>query len=273
MLSPEEKKDRRIAGLVTFGVNAALLILFFFLLAWQAPDPPLPEYGIELNFGFEETGAGEAVRPDPTPVIEDEPVEEEVPEEVERIEVEEVSEPQPQVVERAVEQIEYEAPVEESPEVVEEVAETTAEVVEEEPEEPVKEPTPKSLYPSQNTNQGVSDKPIGDQGKEEGKIDDRALYGARGPSDGASLQMAGWNWDYIPRPQDNSSENGRIVFQIAIDDQGEIISIRTLEKTVSPAVERVYREAVEELTFSRTGDNNRAAATSTGKISFIIRSK
>lgn len=271
MSATPEEKDRKIAASVAIGVNAALLILFFFLLAWQPPDPPLPEYGIELNFGIEETGAGEATQPKPTPVT-DEPVEEVVTEEVERVEVEEIAEEQPQEVQRSVEQVEYEAPVEESPDVVEEVTESSTEVVEE-PTEPVEEPKPQSLYPSQNTNQGVSDQPVGDQGKKEGKIDDRALYGARGPSDGASLQMAGWNWDYIPKPQDNSAENGRIVFQITIDGQGEIISIRTLEKTVSPAVERVYREAVEELTFSRNGDNIRAATTSTGKISFIIRSK
>lgn len=271
MISPEEKKDRRIAALVSLGVNSLLLILFFFLLAWQEPDPPLPEYGIELNFGLDETGAGETARPEPTPVVEEEPVEEEVTEEVE--EVEDVLETPPEEVqEEPTEQVEYEAPVEESPDVVEEVTETAPEVIEE-PEEPVQEPEPGSLYPSKNTNQGASDQPVGDQGKEEGKVDERALYGAKGPSDGASLQMAGWNWDYIPRPQDNSNENGRIVFQITIDDRGEIISIRTLEKTVSPAVERVYREAVEELTFSRNGENVRAAATSTGKISFVIRSK
>ena len=269
-MSPEEKKDRKVASIITFGVNAGLFLLFFFLLAWQAPDPPLPEYGIELNFGLDDTGAGESPQPEPTPVVEEEPVEE-ATEEVEEI-IEDIEETPPQEVQESVEQVEQVAPIEESPDVVEEVLETTEEVVEE-PDEPFQEPIPGSLYPSQNTNQGDSEQPEGNQGKEEGKIDDRALYGAQGPKDGASLQMSGWNWDYIPRPQDNSNESGRIVFQIVIDGRGEIISIRTLEKTVSPAVERVYREAVEELTFSRTGDNIRSAATSTGKIPFIIRSK
>ncbi|MGB3588533.1 MAG: hypothetical protein WBA23_18445 [Tunicatimonas sp.] len=268
-MSSEEKKDRRIAAIVSFGVNAGLFLLFFFLLAWQAPDPPLPEYGIELDFGLDNTGAGETTRPEPTPVVEEEPVEE-VTEEVEEEEVEAVEETPPEVQE-SVEQVEQVAPIDDSPDVVEEIPETTEEVVE--PEEPKPEPVPGSLYPSKNTNQGNSEDPVGNQGKEDGKIDDRALYGAQGPKDGASLQMAGWNWDYIPRPQDNSSESGRITFQITIDGRGEIISIRTLEKTVSPAVERIYREAVEELTFSRMGNNTRSAATSTGKISFIIRSK
>lgn len=270
MTSPEEKKDRQIAAIVSFGVNAGLFLLFFFLLAWQEPDPPLPEYGIELNFGLDNTGVGETTRPEPTPVVEEDPVEE-VTEEVEVEEVEAVEETPPQEVQESVEQVEQVAPIDDSPDVVEEIPETTEEIVE--PEEPEPEPVPGSLYPTKNTNQGDSEDPVGNQGKEDGKIDDRALYGAQGPKDGASLQMAGWNWDYIPRPQDNSSESGRITFQIIIDDRGEIISIRTLEKTVSPAVERIYREAVEELTFSRTGNNARSAATSTGKISFIIRSK
>ncbi len=85
--------------------------------------------------------------------------------------------------------------------------------------------------------------------------------------------MAGWNWDNIPRPNDSSNENGRVVFEITIDDQGEIIGVKTIEKTVSPTVERQYRLAVEQLTFSTTSDNVRPAPTSTGRITFIIRAK
>jgi hypothetical protein len=62
--------------------------------------------------------------------------------------------------------------------------------------------------------------------------------------------LSGWRWDFEPNPPDTSNENGKIVFEIKIDDRGEIISVRTLEKTVSPEVERIYRQEVESLTFS-----------------------
>ena len=113
---------------------------------------------------------------------------------------------------------------------------------------------------------------------DEPKIDDRAIFkkvddGAGSGNKGASLDLTGWDWDFKPDPNDKSTENGMIVFQIVIDDEGEIIGVKTLEKTISPVVEKIYRDAVMELTFSKTSDNRTVAATSTGKITFIIQSK
>ena len=289
MATSDEKKNRRIALAVATGFQALLLLLFFFLVAWRRPDPPLPEYGIELDFGLDNQGSGQTTVPEPTPVVEEvveeeatpEPTVEETPEtpvaepEVEEVTEAELTEPEP---EEPVEEVVTETQVEESPVVVEEVEESVKEVVAEpEPEpEPVPVPKQESLYPgkaAKPSNQGDDVKEVGDKGKEEGKIDERAIYGAKGSADGASLQMAGWNWDNIPRPNDSSNENGRIIFEITIDDQGEIIGVKTIEKTVSPAVERQYRLAVEQLTFSTTNDNVRPAPTSTGRITFIIRAK
>ncbi|MGB3781129.1 MAG: hypothetical protein WA960_22380 [Tunicatimonas sp.] len=289
MATSEEKKNRRIALAVATGFQALLLLLFFFLVAWRRPDPPLPEYGIELDFGLDQQGSGQTTVPEPTPVVEEvveeeatpEPEVEETPEtpvaepEVEEVTEAEVTEPEP---EEPIEEVVTETQVEESPVVVEEVKESVKEVVAKpEPKpEPVPVPKQESLYPgkaAKPANQGDDVKEIGDKGKETGKIDERAIYGAKGSADGASLQMAGWNWDNIPRPNDSSNENGRIVFEITIDDQGEIIGVKTIEKTVSPTVERQYRLAVEQLTFSTTNDNVRPAPTSTGRITFIIRAK
>ena len=286
MATPEEKKNRAIALAVATGFQALLLLLFFFLVAWRRPDPPLPEYGIELDFGLDNTGSGQTSEPEPTPVVEEvveEPTEAEIEEvtevevpepEVEEIMEAEVTEPEP---EEPVEEVVTETQVEESPAVVEEVEEEVKEVIAEPEPTPTPKPKEESLYPGKAkkkaSNQGDDADEVGDKGKEDGKIDERAIYGARGSADGASLQMAGWNWDNIPRPNDSSNENGRVVFEVTIDDQGEIIGVRTIEKTVSPAVERKYRLAVEQLTFSTTSDNVRPAPTSTGRITFIIRAK
>ena len=249
MATSDEKKNQRIALAVATGSQALLLLLFFFLVAWRRPDPPLPEYGIELEFGMDNQGSGQTPVPEPTPVVEEvveeatpEPEVEETPEtpvvepEVEEVTEAEVTEPEP---EEPVEEVVTETQVEESPVVVEEVEESVKEVVAK--PEPKPEPTPvpkqESLYPgkaAKPSNQGDDAKEIGDKGKEEGKIDERAIYGAKGSADGASLQMAGWNWDNIPRPNDSSNENGRIVFEITIDDQGEIIGVRTIEKNGEP---------------------------------------
>ena len=286
MATSDEKKNQKIALAVATGFQALLLLLFFFLVAWRRPDPPLPEYGIELDFGLDKQGSGQTPVPEPTPVVEEvveeatpEPEVEETPEtpvtEPEEVAETEVTEPEP---EEPVEEVVTETQVEESPVEVKEIEESVKEVVAKPEPEPEPLPVPKqeSLYPgkaAKSSNQGDDTKAVGDKGKEEGKIDKRAIYGAKGSADGASLQMAGWNWDNIPRPNDSSNENGRIVFEITIDDQGEIIGVRTIEKTVSPTVERQYRLAVEQLTFSTTNDNVRPAPTSTGRITFIIRAK
>jgi hypothetical protein len=84
------------------------------------------------------------------------------------------------------------------------------------------------------------------------------------------LDLAGWNWDYIPKPNVPNNESGRVVFEIKVDDSGEIISIRTLERSVSLEAENICRKEIEKLTFSKTGTN--VPAISTGKITFIVRS-
>jgi hypothetical protein len=105
-------------------------------------------------------------------------------------------------------------------------------------------------------------------------IDERSLYRVhQGKQTGALLELAGWMWDTAPQPQDHTDERGKIVFQITIDDLGEVIAIKTLEKTVSPLVENIYKEALTTLNFSKTTDNVVYAPTFTGKVTFILQIK
>ncbi len=53
-----ENKSNKTALAISLTLHAGILLLFFFLMAWRAPDPPLPEYGIELNFGTDNVGSG-----------------------------------------------------------------------------------------------------------------------------------------------------------------------------------------------------------------------
>jgi len=174
----------------------------------------------------------------------------------------------PDVIEPPVEQ-----PVEEK---VEEIQEETVEQSDPEPAvEKTSTDTQSNQEDTQNesTSHGDNTDVQGDEGSDSGDIDARALYGTPGGGGGASLDLAGWIWDYVPKPQDTSDEYGRIVFEIKVDDQGEVIGVRTIEKTVSPKVEQVYREEVESLTFSPTSSNTMPAPISTGKITFIIKVK
>ena len=284
----KEKKNKRIGAIISVGSHVAVLLLFLFMVAWRAPDPPLPEYGIELNFGLDDAGSGE-VQPEP----------ETTPAETESQEEAEPDGKEEPIEEEVVEQQEIETPVEEvtpvhseheSPDVVEEKPEKKVEEPVEKKEEEVKEEAPKLppvLYPNnktgsggkdgdakdaQNANQGDKTGAVGDQGDEKGTVDSRALYGNAGGGGGTSLQMSGWYWDAEPRPNDTSSESGKLVFQIVIDDKGNIIRVKTLETSVSPTVEKIYKDEVMKLTFSRTAGAS-VAATSTGTITFTIKAR
>ena len=67
-----------------------------------------------------------------------------------------------------------------------------------------------------------------------------------------------------------NNESGRVVFEIKVDGAGEIISIKTLERSVSLEAEKICRQEIEKLTFTKTGTN--VPAISTGKITFVVRS-
>ncbi|MGK7393661.1 MAG: hypothetical protein ACNS62_03775 [Candidatus Cyclobacteriaceae bacterium M3_2C_046] len=285
MSSNEEKKHKKIGLIVSGGIHLGLLILFFFMLAWKEPFPPQPEYGIELNFGLDQTGTGEIQQETPPQPVQQQV--EEQPEETTTEAVEQQIESQPEKVQEiapeevvtqpdespVVEEVKVEKPKEKPKPVLEE--DTKPQVnAEEAKEKPVEKPAEKpNESAAQPNSQGDNANAPGDKGDPQGTIDSRALYGSQGGGDGASLDMAGWIWDFKPKPNDQSSESGRIVFQVKIDDQGEILSVITLEKTVSPTVEKVYRQAVEQLTFSRTADNSIPAPISTGTITFIIKSR
>ncbi len=214
-MSEQEKKDKRFSMIISGIIHASLIALFFLLVAWREPDPPIPEYGIELNFGLQEEGGGDTER-EADAQIEDteneeapdaeeevEPVEEEVIEEVEpepvEEPVEEVVEPEPEpvkveeVTEEVVEAVEDPVTAEESEVAVEEkkveveTEEKKEEVtppVEEKKEEvmPKEKPKPvinnKALMGGKKTDSDKTDPSSNNQG------DSRALMGNQGDPEG-----------------------------------------------------------------------------------------
>jgi outer membrane biosynthesis protein TonB len=274
-----ERKNNRIAWATSIAVHTALFIAFLFAVAWRAPDPPLPEVGIQLNFGLDTQGSGD-VQPE-TPVGTEEKADqtEEVKSEEQQEEV--VSETKPAET-KPVEQnvtTKQESPItvkEEKKEVEKpkEKVETKSEVK----EVPKKEE--KAIYkPGEKTetktgksgNQGDDTGKTGDKGDPKGSLDAKALYGKQGGGDGgSSLDLAGWQCDEIPKPNVPNNESGRVVFEIKVDISGEIISIKTLERSVSLEAENICRREIEKLTFTKTGTN--VPSVSTGRITFVVRS-
>jgi hypothetical protein len=182
-------------------------------------------------------------------------------------------------------------PVEEIIPVTEQETEAPVKEVEKKPEEkkPVEvkkkeEPKPKPpkvLYPGNqdaknpaSNSQGDKTDANGDQGDKNGNVDARALYGKLGGGGGGDsmLEMTGWKWDSPPDPKENTSESGKIVFEIIIDERGEVISVRPLNYTVSVSLMKIYQKEVEKLTFSKTS-SGKTQASYKGKITFKIEAK
>jgi periplasmic protein TonB len=285
----EEKKNKRIAALTTIVLNGLLMLLLLFVAAWKAPNPPNPEYGIELNFGLDTEGGGDVQPLEPVgSASKEEPTQENNAEqtqektataasEVKPVEQELVGNEESPVMVKEVKEKQKES----VPEIKKEVKKTELVKVEEKPEEDSKtvykfktETTDAKATDKEGTgkSQGDDEGKTGDKGNPQGSLDAKALYGKQGGGDGGapSLQLDGWNWEAVPKPDVANNESGRLVFEIKVDENGEIISIKTMERSVSLASEKICRAEVEKLTFSRTGSN--VPTVSTGKITFVVRS-
>lgn len=280
MSEQQERKNKRIAMLVSVGFHGLLLIAFMLMMAWRAPNPPLPEYGIEVNFGLDDEGGGD-IQPEKSPGAEEEtqPQQEEVQPEQEEVQ-EQVVEEKP--VEQVVSKVE-------SPVVVkEEKKETVKEVVKEKPVENKPKETPKEeIKPTDTkvtdgkkgettTSQGDDKGKVGDKGNPEGKLDAKALYGQPGGGGGGNgfgLSMGGWAWADEPKvPNLPDNEDGRIEFEIECDENGDIVRIETKQRGLSLKAEQLLKEEILRNSLVRTSAG-KVPERSTGRVVFILKTK
>jgi len=295
MSEQQEKKNKTIAWVTSLGIHGLLLLAFILMMAWRAPNPPLPEYGIELNFGMDDQGGGD-IQPETSPGAE----EEATPEKVEE-EQTETTQPEEEVKEEAVTE-KVEEPVVskvESPVVVkEEKKEPVKEVVKEKvveakpkvtPKEEVKKEAPKEVVKvteekgtdakkgDPTTSQGDDKGKVGDKGNPEGNVDAKALYGNQGGGangdKGFGLSMSGWTWaDQPVIPPLPDTEDGRIEFEIECDAEGEITGITTLQRGLSPRAEQLLKDEIRKNSLMKTS-GGKAPERSKGRVVFILKTK
>ena len=164
-------------------------------------------------------------------------------------------------------------PVEEK--TVEEVKPVAEPVKEEPKEEPAVEEKvidSNALYPG-SASQGNKENEAGDAGNPQGAVEQKALYGTKGAgAGGPELELQGWGLGPSNVAKDDSGERGKIVFEIVVDGNGDLIVINTIEKTVSVTVERFYRNEVEKLVFIPKPGNTQPASRNKGTITFYIQS-
>jgi len=271
LVSEAVNKRAGIIGTVIF--HALLLLLCAYLWGVRPPNPPLPDYGVEVNFGVDDSGfgdvqgtgpanddpvAGQVASTDAT-VAESSPNETVVPDEENK---------------DLATSTEKDSPLEVKDSKPEKVTEEKGKGGTDKKEtKAAPETTTKTS--GQGNNNGDKAGTVGDMGKPTGDLSSLNYNGDGGkgnkPGGGASLQLNGWKWDDKPDKKDPYNETGKIVFQIKVDNEGNIVEVKPIEKTVSPGVVSFYQEQVEKLSFTKTKDNTEAAEVSTGKITFIIK--
>lgn len=263
--------------LISLAIHGVLLLLFFFVIVMKnPPDIPLQEdgSGVPVNFGFDDFGMGDNNEQpsvsEAVPVQQD-PQEEAKPADADQSEVVTTEEETPYKVEEKKEKEKKTVEPKKVTEPLKETKETKATTTE------AKTAAPKI---DKRNSMGNGDKNVaGDQGKENGTLDSKNYYGnagnggpGAGGNGGSSLNMSGWRWTSAPKVKDNSSESGKIVFKITVDEEGTILTAFPVENQLSPAVTKIYKDAVMNLTLEKTS-GSQAAENSVGYITFIIRTK
>jgi periplasmic protein TonB len=293
METSKERKNQLVGMATSVGIHAIILLLFIFLMAWKAPNPPAPVYGIEVNFGVTDEGQGTeqpvsetgAEPSEQEPVQQDDPVTESPQEK----QTETSSEPTTQAMSSeespvAVKEDKKEEPtkkvVEEKKTITQPADKTAPEKKEQKTEVTTKSDIKTSEGSSKSketANQGDDSKKSWDKGKPEGTLDPNAQYtgtpGGGGGGNGYALSMSGWEWaddPVIPELPDN--EDGRIEFEIECDENGEIIGIKTLNRGLSIKAEQLLKEEIRKNSLIRTS-SGKVPERSKGKVVFVLRTR
>jgi periplasmic protein TonB len=268
-MASTESQNKTIAFAITTFIHV-LLLLFLIFFNLTTPLPPfVGGSGVVLNLGFVEEGFGSEAPKNTSESIN----QKEINEAQNATESNLLTSEEENEIKADNNNVKIE-PTSKNSKPVERVNEKAINTVN-------SEPKTEDINKISETNNGDKIGKIGDQGNPNGDINAKALYGSLGSGgngnggngNGASLDLSGWRWERRPKVKDeNEDENGKIVFQITIDENGDIIKINTLESTVNASVEKLYKNEVEKLTFVKT-DNKIPALTSSGRITFIIRAR
>jgi protein TonB len=273
------EKQSRQAGLVaTVSLHAILLLLFLFVMATSPQENTNLEFGVAVNYGTDNEGYGKVQSYNPANDSQSKEVQKaSSQQEVKQTQFAENKTVQPETQTDKVKELTTED--KESPAVAKEVAKEAKNTQQPQIDNnaTLNKGTTGGIEDGKSNkgggnNNGNKEGTVGDMGKPNGDINADALLGNGGTGGGTSLEMSGWVWDEKPLVNDNSADTGKIIFEIKIDEDGEVISVKNIYSTVSRTVANLYEKAVYDLTFSPTNEGMKPAVT-VGKITFVITAK
>lgn len=211
-----EKKDRTIAAVGTILVHA-LIVLALFLMAFRTPLPLPGEEGVEVDLGMYNQGMGE-VQPEKSAI----PQQSTPPKPHEDKNIKSKDD--------IVTQDTEEAPSLKTEKKKEQKEETTTKP-KETPKEPEETPkpvvNPKALFKGSDKSQeggseGITGQP-GDQGNPNGLAGVKKYEGHGRQGNGAGYDLGGRGAKSLQRPSKDFPEEGHIVVEIFVDQNGNVI--------------------------------------------------
>jgi protein TonB len=278
-----EKRNNRIAWATSVGLHVALFLIFMFAVAWRAPDPPLPQVGIELNFGLDMQGSGD-IQPE-TPVGEEqkeqltEESQQELPED-EAKPAEPTPQPSKPTEQTAVTKQESPLVVKEEKKEAVKPKEKVQEKVEE--KTPVKEEVKAAYKPTADKTETKTGQP-GSEGDDKNKASDKGdpsglkgvAYTGEPGGEGVGLSMAGWDWadkPKAPKPTENDQFSGKVVFQIEVDSEGMITRVTKIEGSLGFDLEKRCKEEIFKSSLEKKTPG-KALEKTTGIVTFQLSIK
>ena len=228
----KEKKDKGIAVAGTIIVHA-LIVLVLFLMAFRTPLPLPGEEGVEVDLGMMNQGMGN-IQP-------------------EKPAIPQAAQPQQQKnnsKEDIVTQNDEEAPAIEKPKNAKPKQEKPA-------EQPKPTVNSRAIYRGSNNPQaggseGITGQP-GDQGNPNGLAGVRQYEGNGGRGNGAGYDLGGRGAKSLHRPDDDFSEEGKIVVDIWVNRAGQVVRAEVAPKgtdIINSAMRQKAIQAAKRSTFA-----------------------
>ncbi|MFA8451061.1 MAG: energy transducer TonB [Bacteroidales bacterium] len=264
-----KEKTYALIGTIIFH---AILVLLLFILAFRTPLPLPGEEGVEVNLGYSNQGMGRKPQAKPSntapvkPKTASKPKAE--PKSSEKLKEKLITEKNSEAPALPSENKKSKAKTE-NKEITKSVDSTKVvndnldKKIAESKEEEVVEEKPvvnqRALYKGPSTksddgggNEGVTGKP-GNQGKSNGILDAQKYEGAGGLGNGVSFSLGGRGAKNIPKPTYNSSEQGRVVVTIYVDQQGNVIRCQAGAKGTNvsdPNLRKMAEDAAKKAKFT-----------------------
>jgi TonB family protein len=235
-MESKEKKDKGIAVAGTIIVHA-LIVLVLFLMAFRTPLTLPGEEGVEVDLGMMNQGMGN-IQP-------------------EKPAIPQAAQPQQQkstIKEDIVTQNDEEAPAIEKPK-----------NTKPKQEKPAEQPKPtvnnRAIYRGSNNPQaggseGITGQP-GDQGNPNGLAGVRQYEGNGGRGNGAGYDLGGRGAKSLHRPDDDFSEEGKIVVDIWVNRAGQVVRAEVATKgtdIINSAMRQKAIQAAKRSTFAADPD-------------------